>query len=53
MREDDVSRLKMCDVLMEREGDVFVSEREIREVTENWWEFPNIFMSVRLSVPSV
>ena len=53
MRDDDVSRLEMSDLRTEREADVFVSEREMREVTEIESEFPEIFMSVTLSVPSV
>ena len=53
MRDDEVSRLEMSDELMEREADVFVSEREMRDETEMSSEFPEIFMSVRLRVPSV
>ena len=53
MREDDVWREEMSDVLMEREADVSVSEREMREETEMDDELPDIFISVRLSVPSV
>ena len=53
MREDDVSREEMSDVLMEREADVFMREREMRDETEMSSEFPDIFMSVKLSSPSV
>ena len=53
MREEDVWREEMSDLRMETEADVFVSEREMRDETEMSSEFPDIFMSVRLSVPSV
>ena len=38
---------------MEREADVFVSEREMREERKIDELLPDIFMSVRLRVPSV
>ena len=53
MREDVVWRDEMYDLRMEREADVFVSEREMREETEMDKVLPDSFMSVRLSVPSV
>ena len=53
MRDDDVSRLEMSDLRMEREADVDEGEREMREVTEMDVADPLIFISVRLSVPPV
>ena len=53
MRGDDVFSVEMPDLRIEREADVFVSEREMRDETEMSSEFPEIFMSVRLRVPSV
>ena len=52
MRDDVVWREEMSDVRMEREADDFVSEREMRDETDISSEFPDIFMLVRLSVPS-
>ena len=53
MRQDDVRREEMSDVLMEREAEVDVTERERREETEMDEELPDISMSVRLRLPSV
>ena len=53
MRDDAVFNVEMSDVLMERETDVIVSEREMREETEMSLEFPDIFMSVKLRLPAV
>ena len=53
MREDDVFSVEMSDVLMEREADVFVSERETSEEREMDDELPDIFISVKLRLPSV
>ena len=53
MREDDVWREEMSDLRMEREADVFVSARERRDETDISSEFPDIFMSVKLRLPSV
>ena len=53
MREDDVFRVDITDVMMEREADVFVSEIEMSEELEISLELPDIFMLDRLSVPAV
>ena len=53
MREDDVFRVDITDVMMEREADVFVSEIEMSEEIEISLELPDIFMLDRLSVPAV
>ena len=52
MRDDDVFSVEMPDLRIEREADVFVSEREMSEEIEMDDELPDIFMLVRLSVPS-
>ena len=53
MREDDVFNVEMSDLRMEIEADVFETEKEMSEETDISSEFPDIFMSVRLSDPSV
>ena len=53
MREDDVFSVEMSERRMERVADVFESEREMSEEREMEDELPDIFMSVRLSLPSV
>ena len=53
MREDVVFRVEITDVVMERDPEFDVSEREMREGTEINVEDPLIFISVRLSIPPV
>ena len=45
--------MEISDLRIERDADVFVSDRETSEETEMDDELPEIFMSVRLRVPSV
>ena len=52
MREDVVFSVEMSDVLIDREADVFVSEREMRDESEMDEVLPDIFISVRLISPS-
>ena len=52
MRECDVFRVDMADCVIVSVPEFFVREGEMREETEMSLEFPDIFMSVRLSVPS-
>ena len=52
MRQDDIFSVEMTDCVIVRPPEFFVREGEMSEETEMDDELPDIFMLVRLSVPS-